>query len=117
VKFGPELSVGTLRRDDSGFSSGVGLVAMAVGLLVVALLLVFSMNVFDSGSGSGAVGGGGASAGSSIFSQSSAESQVKLCAEGRDSSYGDPPSSAQQSICVRDLLGQVGGTSSGSGTP
>jgi hypothetical protein len=118
VKFGPEPSFGTLRRrDDRGFSSGAGLVAMAVSLLLVALLLVFSMGVFDSGSGSGAAGGGGASASSPIFSRSSAESQIKLCAEGRDSSYGDPPSSAQQAICVRDLLGQVGGASSEPGTP
>jgi hypothetical protein len=81
----------------------------------VAVLLLFSMNVFGGGSG----GGGGAdSANPSILSRSAAESQIKLCAEGRDSSYGRPPSSAQQAKCVRQLLGEVsGGGPSVTGTP
>ncbi len=98
-------------RPENGFSTGVGLVAGAVGLLIVAVLLLFSMNEFG-GAGSPSAGGGGTSAGSSLFSRSSAESQIKLCAEGRASTYGDPPSSAQQAACVRQLLGQIsGGTS------
>jgi len=91
-------------RRQSGFSSSVGLVAMAAGMVVVAVVLVLSLNVF--GSGTGSPGGGGA-ANPSILSRSSAETQIKLCAEGRNSTYGDPPSSAQQAKCVRDLLGGI----------
>ena len=97
----------------SGFSSGVGLVAMAVGLLLVAVLLLFSMNEFSSGGGGAA--GGGASGTPSILSTSKAQSQIKLCSEGRESTYGNPPSSAQQARCVRMLLGEIAG--SGSTTP
>ncbi len=93
-------------RRQSGFSSSVGLVAMAASMVVVAVLLVLSLNVFGSGSGTGSPGGGGA-ANPTIFSQSSAETQIKLCAEGRNSTYGNPPSSAQQAKCVRDLLGEI----------
>jgi hypothetical protein len=75
---------------------------MAVSLLVVAVLLLFSMNAF--GGGSGATTGN-----SSILSRSSTESQIKLCAEGRDSSYGSPPSSAQQAKCLDELAGQISG--------
>jgi len=100
-------------RSQSGFSTGASLVAMAASLILVALLLLFSMNAFSGGSGSGASG-----ANQSILSQSSAENQIKLCAEGRDSSYGNPPSSAQQAECMRDLLGQIaGGGSSVPGAP
>jgi hypothetical protein len=103
-------------RDQGGFSSTAGLVAMAVSLLLVALLLVFSINGFSSGSGSASTsGGGGASATPSILSHSSAETQTKLCSEGRDSTYGDPPTPAQQSQCVRELLGGIGGVGSGAG--
>jgi hypothetical protein len=77
---------------------------MAAGLVIVALLLVLSTNVFGGGGD-----GGGPSASPAILSRSSAETQIKLCAEGRDSTYGDPPSSAQQGICVRKLLGEVSG--------
>jgi hypothetical protein len=105
------------QRSQSGFSTGVGLVAMAAGLVLVAVLLLFSMNEFGGTSGSG-VGGGGASGNPSILSRSSAETQIKLCAEGRDSSYGDPPSAAQQSVCVRRLLSGIsGGGSPVSGAP
>jgi hypothetical protein len=76
---------------------------MVVGLLLVAVLLLFSMNEFSTGTG------GSTPAKLSILSRSSAENQVKLCSEGRDSSYGDPPSSAQQAKCVRELLGEISG--------
>jgi hypothetical protein len=83
---------------------------MAAGLVIVALLLVLSTNVFGGGGGSsGGGGGGGPSASPAILSRSSGETQIKLCAEGRASTYGDPPSSAQQAICVRKLLGEVSG--------
>lgn len=94
----------------SGFSTGAGLVGMAVGLLLVAVLLLFSMNEFSSGSGGSA--GGGAAGSPSILSRSNAESQIKLCAEGRDSTYGNPPSSGQQATCVRMLLGEISSTGS-----
>jgi hypothetical protein len=94
----------------SGFSSGVGLVAMAMGLLLVAVLLLFSMNEFSSGNGG--VAGGGASGTRSILSTSKAQSQIKLCSEGRDSNYGDPPSAGQQAKCVRMLLGEIAGSGS-----
>jgi hypothetical protein len=102
---------------------------VAVSLLLVAVLTVLSLNVF--GGGGGAVGGGGGAAGTgagtgagtatgtgaigqspSILSRSRAEQQIQLCVEGRDSSYGDPPSSAQQAQCVRDLAGQISGDGS-----
>jgi len=91
-------------RRQSGFSSSVGLVAMAAGMIIVAVLLVMSLNVFGSGTASP---GGGAAANPSILSRSSAETQIKLCAEGRNSTYGDPPRPAQQAKGVRDLLGEV----------
>lgn len=88
--------------------------AMAVGLLLVAVLLLFSMNEFGGTSAVGGAGGGGgaASGRSSILSRSSAEAQIKLCAEGRDSSYGSPPSAAQQAKCVRQLLAEISATGS-----
>jgi hypothetical protein len=82
---------------------------MAAGLVIVALLLMLSTNVFGGGGGSSGGAGGGPSASPAILSRSSAETQIKLCAEGRASTYGDPPSSAQQAICVRKLLGEVSG--------
>jgi len=98
-----------------GFSSAVGLVAMSVGLVLVAVLLVLSLNGFG---GAGAGAGGGPASNPSILSRSSAETQIKLCAEGRDSRYGDPPSAAQQAKCVRDLLGEISaGGPSGVGGP
>jgi hypothetical protein len=98
--------------DQSGFSSAAGLVATAVSLALVAVLLLFGLNAFGGGSGNGASGGQ-----PSILSKSPAENQIKLCAEGRDSSYGDPPTAAQQSQCVRDLLGEVSGGPSVTGSP
>jgi hypothetical protein len=106
--------VGWIDLGQGGFSSTAGLVAMAVSLLLVALLLVFSLNVFGSGTGSGSgTGGGGGSAAPSILSHSSAETQIKLCSEGRDSTYGSPPSAAQQAACIRELLTGISGVGSG----
>jgi len=95
-------------RNQRGFSTGTGLLAMAVSLALVAILLLFGMNAF------GGAGGGGANNSTSILSRSSAESQIKLCAEGRDSSYGSPPSPAQQSKCLDQLAGEISSTA---GTP
>jgi len=95
------------------------LAAMAVGLLVVAVLLLFSLNEFGGSSAvTGGAGGGGASGQPSILSRSSAEAQIKLCAEGRDSTYGSPPSAAQQAKCVHQLLAEISVTGSSiPGTP
>ena len=87
----------------SKFSTGGGLIAVVVGLLLVAVLLLLGMSAFG-GSGTG---GSASSANPSILSRSSAETQIKLCAEGRDSSYGNPPSPAQQATCVSELAGQI----------
>ena len=101
-------------RGEGGFSSGGGLVAAVVSLLLVAVLLMFSLNVF-----SGSNGTAGSSPGSpSILSRSSAENQIKLCSEGRDSTYGDPPSNAQQAACIHMLLGEISsGGPAVNGTP
>jgi hypothetical protein len=93
-------------------------VAMAIGLLVVAVLLLFSLNEFGGGHAVTSAGGGGGSGSPSILSRSAAETQIKLCAEGRDSTYGSPPSAAQQAVCVRKLLAEVSATGSSiPGTP
>lgn len=89
----------------SGFASGGGLIAVVVSLLLLALLLLVGTSAF----GGGGTGGVAASANSSILSASSSETQLKLCAEGRDSSYGNPPSAAQQAKCVSELAGQISG--------
>jgi hypothetical protein len=91
-------------RGHGGFSTTVGLISMAASLCVMAVLLLLGMNTFSGGAASNA-----SSHTPSILSQSSAETQIKLCSEGRDSTYGSPPSSAQQAKCVRDLLGEVSG--------
>jgi hypothetical protein len=96
-------------RGDNGLSSGAGLVAIAAGLVLVAVLLVVGMNAF---------GGSGGAHGSSILSSSTAESQLKLCSEGRDSTYGNPPSQVQQAKCLDQLAGQIaGGGASLPGSP
>jgi hypothetical protein len=103
-------------RNERGFSSGVGLLAMAFGLIVMAVLILVGFNTFAGGGSSGT--GGTTSNSLSIVSHSSAESQIKLCAEGRDSSYGDPPSPTQQGKCASQLAGQIsGGGASLSGGP
>jgi len=93
-----------VRPRDGGFSTAVGLLSMAAGLVVVALLLVVSTTVF---------GGSSSSPGNanrpSLLSRSSAETQIELCAEGRPSTYGNPPAPAVRALCVRKILGQAGG--------
>ena len=85
--------------------------AMAVGLLIVAVLLLFSLRQISSGT-SATGGAGGAGGPGSILSRSSAETQIKLCAEGRDSTYGSPPRPAVQATCVRELLAEISATGS-----
>jgi hypothetical protein len=75
---------------------------MVLALGLVAVLLLISMSGTTGGTGS-------PSASSSILSRAPAESQIKLCAEGRNSSYGDPPTAAQQAKCLNDLAGQISG--------
>jgi hypothetical protein len=70
-----------------------------MSLLIVLVLTLLSLGTFSGGSGSGTTG---------ILSNSNAEQQVKLCAEGRASSYGDPPSQAQQAACVNEIASQAG---------
>ncbi|HXX90453.1 MAG TPA: hypothetical protein VEI83_09550 [Acidimicrobiales bacterium] len=81
----------------------MSLIAIAGALVVVAILLMTSLNPFAGGTAAG-----GRSSGS-ILSQSPAENQIKLCAEGRASTYGDPPTQAQQAWCTQQLAGQIGG--------
>jgi hypothetical protein len=86
---------------------------MAAGMVILAVLLLFSMHEFGGGTATT-----GPSASPSILSRSPAENQIKLCAEGRASSYGNPPSPAQQGKCVRELAGEIaGGGSLVSGGP
>ena len=84
---------------------GFRLILLALSLLLVLVLTLLSLGTFSSGSGSGTTG---------IFAKSNAEQQIQLCAEGRDSSYGDPPSPAQQAACVNEIASQAGG---GAGAP
>jgi len=81
----------------------VSLIATAVSLLLVLLLTLVGLGTFSSGAG------GSASGSAAIFSRSKAEQQIQLCAEGRDSSYGDPPSQAQQAACINEIASQAGG--------
>jgi uncharacterized membrane protein len=98
-------------QGQSGFATGAGLVAMVVSLLIVVALLLFGLNQFSGTTASSTGGtGGGSASGPSILSRSSAENQIKLCAEGRRSSYGDPPSPLQQAKCDRELAGQMAGS-------
>jgi len=75
-------------------------VALAVSLLLALILTLISLGTFSGGSGSGSTG---------ILSNSSAEQQIKLCAEGRDYSYGDPASQTQQAACLNEIAAQAGG--------
>ena len=81
---------------------------MAIGLLIFAAILVFSLDPF----GGGSVGSGGAP---SILRPSPTETQIKLCSEGRASSYGNPPTDAQQAKCIQELIGSIGSGGSGPG--
>jgi hypothetical protein len=83
------------------------LILLAISLLIVLVLTLLSLGTFSGGSGSGTTG---------ILSNSNVEQQIKLCAEGRNSSYGAPPSQAQQLACVNEIAGQAGG-GGGAGAP
>jgi hypothetical protein len=74
-----------------------------VSLLLVLVLALLGLGTFSSGSG------GSESGSTGILSRSTTEEQIQLCAEGRDSSYGDPPSPAQQAACVNEIASQAGG--------
>lgn len=81
-----------------------------MSLILALVLTLFGLGTFSSGttgSGSGSTG---------ILSHSRAEQQLQLCSEGRDSSYGDPPSEAQQAACIDEILSQAGG-GGGGGAP
>jgi len=91
-------------RDDRGLTTGVSLLAMTISLAIVAVLLLVSMNAFGGGTASGP------GSQHSILSTSNAESQIKLCAEGHDSTYGRPPTPAQQSKCLTELAGEITST-------
>jgi len=94
-------------RGEDGFSTGTSLLAMAIGLGLVAILLLINLIGFG-----GTTGHGGTSNNPSVLSHSTAENQIKLCVEGRASSYGNPPSPAQQSKCMNQLAGQISGDGS-----
>jgi len=87
-------------HDQSGLSGVGSVIALGVGLVIVALLTLVGTGTFSSSSPGG---------GSSVLSNSRAEHQLQLCVEGRPSVYGDPPSPSQQAACTRQLAGQVGG--------
>jgi len=98
------MGIGRRRHQDSnGFTTAVSVLSVAVGLVITAILLVVSLDQFGGASNGG-------SGGQSILSRSSAESQIKLCAEGRASTYGDPPTQAQQAHCLDQLAGQLAGS-------
>lgn len=88
---------------EAGLSGTASLIAIAVSLVLVLILGLVGFGTFSSGSGGPGTGSNG------IFSGSNAERQIQLCAEGRDSSYGDPPSPAQQAACVNEIARQAGG--------
>ena len=91
------------KRDASGFTTGASLIAMVAGMVILVALLLLAVHPFG-----GSTTTNGSSSGS-LLSQSSAENQIKLCAEGRDSTYGNPPTPSQQAWCVRQLATQAAG--------
>jgi hypothetical protein len=93
------------RRGESGLSGVAGIVIIGVSLVVVLVLVLVGSGAL-SGSGSGG-------AAPAVFSQSHNEEQLKLCVEGRPSSYGNPPSQTQQAACTRELAAQLVGGSGG----
>jgi len=88
------------RANEQGLSSTASLIAITMSLLVVLILTLLDIGTFSGGSGSGTTG---------ILSKSTAEQQIQLCVEGRNSSYGDPPSQAQQAACANEIAAQAGG--------
>ena len=99
---GPLLhtSDGRGRSGEVGLSGVVGLVSIVASLAIVLVLTLLSVGAFSSSKGGGAP---------SVLSNSSTEQQLKLCVEGRPSSYGNPPSQAQQAACTSELAAQLGG--------
>ena len=77
----------------------VRLLALAVSLLLALALTILGIGTFSGDSGNGSSG---------ILTNSKSEQQIKLCAEGRDSSYGEPPSQAQQAACLNEIAKQAG---------
>jgi hypothetical protein len=87
------------KAGEAGLSGVAGLIAVGLGLLLVALLTLVGTGTFSSGSGGG----------SPLLGHSRAEEQLQLCVEGRPSVYGNPPSPSQQAACTRELAGQAAG--------
>lgn len=89
-------------RDEMGLSGLASIIGVALSMVLVLVLSLFSAGVFSSSNSNG---------GSSVLSNSNAEQQLQLCVEGRPSIYGNPPSQEQQAACTRELAGQLGGGS------
>ena len=97
------LRIWAIRRvapGDVGLSAGLSLIGIAVSLLLVLVLGLLASGAFSSSGSNGTP---------SVMSTSSAEEQLKLCVEGRPSTYGDPPTQAQQAACTQQLAAQIGG--------
>ena len=104
--------VAQIRRDNAG--SATSLIVVAVSLLIMLTVSLWSFGVFAGG------GGTPARPVPSVFSQSKSEQQLRLCVEGRPSSPGGtPPTRAQQRHCTLQLEHQVAGgaTSPVAGVP
>jgi hypothetical protein len=78
---------------------------LAFSLLVVGALIYVGFTAFNP-AGTGKKPG--------IAGHTQSESQLHLCAEGKPSTYGNPPTQAQQSACISALADQAAG---GSGVP
>ena len=89
--------------DESGLST-VSLVVILISMALVLLLTLLGTGTFSTPS---------SGRGPSIVSNSTSEEQLKLCVEGRPSTYGNPPTPMQQAACTRQLAGQVAGGSGG----
>lgn len=89
------------KRSEAGVA---GLVIMALSLLVVLLISMWSFGVFTSH----AKAGGSQKIGQSIFSQSMSEQELRLCLEGRPPRAGAPvPTPAQQAHCTLEIEHQA----------
>lgn len=76
--------------------------------MLMSMALVLFLTLLSSGTLSSSKSAGSPS----IVSSSSSEQQLKLCVEGRASTYGDPPSQAQQAACTKTLADQIAGSGS-----